>query len=108
MRMLLSQDGHDVEIVNDGVGAKAHALRFRPHAILLDIGLPDKDGYSVAKELRQERALEDVVIVAVTGFGGEDHKQRSRDAGIDEHMTKPVEPDRLIERIREGRAARKH
>jgi CheY-like chemotaxis protein len=104
MRMLLAQEGHEVEVVDNGDGATAHALRFKPHAILLDIGLPDKDGYSVAKELRGEAALRDVVIVAVTGYGGDDHKKRSRDSGIDEHMIKPVDPDQLIERIREGRA----
>ncbi len=82
---------------------RVHALRFKPHAILLDIGLPDKDGYAVAKELREERALDAALIVAVTGYGGEDHKQKSRESGIDEHMTKPVDPDRLLERIRAGR-----
>ena len=104
MRMLLEQAGHEVQVVSDGDGVAARALQFRPRAILLDIGLPDKDGYTVARELRKERALDDVLIIAVTGYGGDDHKTRSRDAGIDEHMTKPVDVDALLECIGAGRA----
>jgi CheY-like chemotaxis protein len=103
MRMLLEQAGHEVVVVRDGDGVTEHALRFQPRAILLDIGLPDTDGYTVARELRKERALDEVLIIAVTGYGGDDHKKRSHDAGIDEHMTKPVDLDRLLERIAQGR-----
>jgi CheY-like chemotaxis protein len=103
MRMLLEQAGHEVAVVRDGDGVTEHALRFQPRAILLDIGLPDTDGYTVARELRKEHALDDVLIIAVTGYGGDDHKKRSHDAGIDEHLTKPVDLDLLLERIAQGR-----
>ena len=103
LRMLLELAGHEVEIANTGVEATAHALRFRPSAILLDIGLPDKDGYTVARELRQQPVLDDTLIVAVSGYGAGEDVEKSRAAGCDDHLTKPVDTAVLYERIGQGR-----
>jgi CheY-like chemotaxis protein len=67
------------------------ALEYRPDVVLLDIGLPLVDGFAVAKRLRQEPALGDVVLVALTGYGQESDRQQSREAGFDHHLVKPVD-----------------
>jgi len=103
MRLLLQREGHEVEVVSNGDDAKAHALRFRPDAVVLDLGLPGKNGFAVAKDLRHDGALSDVVIIAVSGYGDERHKNMSIEAGIDEHMTKPADLNRLLRRIAQGR-----
>jgi CheY-like chemotaxis protein len=62
---------------------------------LLDIGLPEMDGYEVAKRMRASSQLQNTRIVAVTGYGQDEDRRRSRDAGFDQHLTKPVDPDVL-------------
>lgn len=103
MRLMFMMAGHEVEVVNDGASAQPAALRFQPHAILLDIGLPDTDGYTVARELRQHPRMRDVVIVAITGYGRDEDVRKSQEAGIDDHMVKPIDPDRVLERLGRGR-----
>jgi CheY-like chemotaxis protein len=75
------------------------AAEFQPDLIVLDIGLPDMDGYSVARALRADARTKDAFIVAVTGYGRDEDRMRSRQAGIDEHMTKPVDVDALLRRL---------
>jgi CheY-like chemotaxis protein len=72
------------------------ALSWRPEFILLDIGLPAIDGYAVAAHLRQEEVCQDTIIIAVTGYGQEDDRRRSHEAGIDHHLLKPVSSDVLL------------
>jgi CheY-like chemotaxis protein len=95
--------GHTVKVVHEGGAASPVASEFRPDAILLDIGLPDMDGYRVARALRENGATRDTLIVATTGYGRMEDVRKSREAGIDEHMTKPVDPDRLMDYIERGR-----
>jgi CheY-like chemotaxis protein len=95
MAKLLELFGHKVLIAHDGPEAMAAALRWRPECILLDIGLPTIDGYEVATRLRQAAACRNTLIIAVTGYGREDDFQRSRAAGIDHHLLKPVSPSVL-------------
>jgi CheY-like chemotaxis protein len=83
MAKLLSLLGHEVLVAHDGNQAIALALSWRPACILLDNGLPAVDGYAVAARLRQEEVCRDTVIIAVTGYGQEDDRRRSREAGID-------------------------
>jgi len=83
----------------DGAAAIAAAPRLRPDVVLLDVGLPDMDGYEVARRLRADPRTRDVLIIAITGYGREEDLRRSREAGIDDHMVKPVDPDRLLERL---------
>jgi len=94
LAMLLQIWGHQVEIAPDGHQALDAARRFEPEIVLLDIGIPGLDGYEVAERLRSEHGSE-LKLVALTGYGREDDRQRSRDAGFDRHMTKPLEPPRL-------------
>jgi CheY-like chemotaxis protein len=92
---LLKKLGHDVEIAFDGPTGVELARSFRPHSIFLDIGLPGMTGYEVARTLRQE-GFEHVKIVAISGYGQADDRQRSREAGFDEHLVKPVDLAALL------------
>jgi len=99
MRILFTSAGHEVQCAYTGDEAVGLALSLKPHAVMLDIGLPDTDGYSVARELRKHPQLRDTVIVATTGYSRAQDKEKSRHAGIDEHMAKPVDLDALLDRI---------
>jgi CheY-like chemotaxis protein len=95
MAKLLELYGHEVQIARDGLQALAAALRWRPEFILLDLGLPGIDGYEVACQLRQDMACQKMVLIAVTGYGQPADRERSRAAGIDHHLLKPVNWDVL-------------
>jgi len=94
--MLLSLSGHQVMVAHDGMQAVAMAAAERPEVILLDIGLPGMDGYEVCRRARQG-GLTDALIIAMTGYGQERDRQRSKDAGFDTHTVKPVELSHLLE-----------
>ena len=64
---------------------------FDPHVVLLDIGLPELDGFEVAKRIRQQPTLNNIVLVAMTGYGRETDRQRSQEAGFDHHLVKPAD-----------------
>lgn len=98
MRLMLSFKGHDVRVAADGVEAVALAERFLPHIAFVDIGMPRMDGYDAARAIR-ERLGSRVVLVAVTGWGQDEDKRRSVEAGFDHHVTKPPEPDVLEQLI---------
>jgi CheY-like chemotaxis protein len=87
---LLQLEGHDTRIAHDGDTALRIAAEFRPRVVFLDIGMPGKDGYQVARELRAQEATRDAVLVALTGWGAQEDRARSRDAGFDHHLTKPA------------------
>ncbi len=91
---LLTRWGHEVRLANDGASAVRAAREFRPQVILLDIGLPDVNGYDVAHQLRDEH-LGGEILVALTGYGEAQDRARAREAGFDRHLTKPVDPDAL-------------
>jgi PAS domain S-box-containing protein len=94
---LLRDIGHEVATAHDGAEALNAALRFRPHIALLDIGLPVLDGYELAHRLRSRDGLgEAVYLVALTGYGQAQDRERTRAAGFDEHIVKPVDPTMLI------------
>jgi signal transduction histidine kinase/ActR/RegA family two-component response regulator len=88
---LLEMSGHAVRVVHDGAAALALAERFRPHAVFLDIGLPDRSGFEVAPDLRALDGMAQATLVALTGWGAEQDRQRSREAGFDAHLTKPAD-----------------
>jgi CheY-like chemotaxis protein len=92
---LLSLDGHQIRVANDGEQALAEADSFRPHVALLDIGMPRKNGYEVAREIRARPWGRDMLLVAVTGWGQSEDKRRAKDAGFDHHFTKPLDLDAL-------------
>lgn len=83
--------GHQVRVAYDGASAVAIAREYRPDVCLLDLGMPQMDGYQVADALRRDSALAGLRLVAMTGFDAEADQQRSRAAGFDAHLVKPVE-----------------
>jgi PAS domain S-box-containing protein len=88
--MLLESSGHHVQTAYTGRQALELALTFRPHALLLDIGLPDMDGYQLARQVRSKPWGRTAVLVAVTGWGQEQDRQRAVAAGFDQHLVKPI------------------
>ncbi len=92
---LLKLLGNDVRTAHDGPNAIAEALAFRPGFVLLDIGLPGMDGYQVARQLRQ-KGFQDAVIIAISGYGQEEDRLRSREAGFNHHLVKPVDYRALV------------
>ncbi len=91
MAMLLDISGHITKTAYDGLEAIAAAESFKPELVLLDIGLPHMDGYAVAKHLRQQASSRDIVLAALTGYGDDDDRRRSREAGFNYHFVKPME-----------------
>jgi CheY-like chemotaxis protein len=94
-RLLLSDDGYDVQTAFNGPTGLETARTFQPQVILCDIGLPGMDGYQVARQLRQEEALASSYVIALTGYGRDEDQRQARDAGFDLHMTKPIDYDHL-------------
>jgi signal transduction histidine kinase/CheY-like chemotaxis protein len=96
LRMILEQSGYLVTCAEDGPGAVAAALRCRPGAALVDIGLPGYDGYEVARKIRAAPEGASVLLVALTGYGQRADRRRAEEAGFDLHLVKPVDPARLV------------
>jgi CheY-like chemotaxis protein len=94
---LLRLTGNDVLATSDPVAALKEAPQFRPDVAILDIGLPRMDGYELARRLRGLPGLEHVRLAALTGYGSEEDRRRSRAAGFDDHLVKPVEMETLQE-----------
>jgi CheY-like chemotaxis protein len=95
LAMLLQLEGHDVRVAHDGPAALAAVEAEPPDLVFLDIGMPVMNGYDVARRLRQRPGPENLVLVAVTGWGQEEDRRRSQEAGFDHHLIKPVEPEAL-------------
>jgi PAS domain S-box-containing protein len=110
LAMLLGLWGHDVRTAHDGPAAVAAAAGYRPDLVFLDIGMPGMNGYEVARALRRLPGLGGVTLVAVTGYGQDDDRDRTRRAGIDHHLTKPPDAAALARLLaapaRSGPAAR--
>lgn len=88
---LLATLGHEVQVARDGPSAVYLARSMRPDVVLLDIGLPGADGFQVAQMLRREAGMASARIIAVTGGGREDDRQRSQESGFDHYLLKPVD-----------------
>jgi PAS domain S-box-containing protein len=88
---VLNELGHDVHMVTEGKRVMDAARGFQPEAVLLDISLPDINGYDLATELRRSPAFERVCLVALTGYAQEEHRRRSREVGFDYHCVKPLD-----------------
>ncbi len=95
LTILLKMSGHEVVTVYDGHAAVKAARAFRPDLMLLDIGLPGMNGYEVAKYIRQDPLLGDIVLVASTGYGQESDRRLSADAGFNHHLVKPANFEKL-------------
>jgi DNA-binding response OmpR family regulator len=102
LAMLLRMKGHDVRTAYDGLEAIDAALSHKPEIVLLDVGLPRLNGFDVARRLRESEDLRTVILVALTGWGHDEDRRRSKEAGFDHHMVKPADPaalDRVLESL---------
>ncbi len=101
LSILLSLTGHETTTAFDGEEALDTADRFQPDVVLLDIGLPKLNGYEVCRALRAVPRERRLVIVALTGWGQDDDRRKSVEAGFDAHLVKPVDPDALQRTLRQ-------
>ena len=97
----LIETGIEVQVAADGAAALDTVSKFRPHVVLVDIGLPIMDGYEVARRIRDIPGLQGIAFVAVTGYGQDADRLRSQSAGFLEHLVKPVNPDRIADLVAE-------
>ena len=105
LALMLGMGGHAVRVAGDGPGALEAARASAPALVFLDIGLPGMDGHEVAARMRLLPGLGSAVLVALTGFCGDEARQRALDAGFDHYLVKPVDPDELHRLAREVAAS---
>ena len=105
LAVMLQFGRHEVEIAHDGAAALEKAAAFQPDLVLLDIGLPGMNGYEVARQMRAKSELEQTLLVAMTGYGQDEDRRRSVEAGFDRHLVKPVALATLQEVLSEARPA---
>ena len=95
LAILLRMFGHQAQVVHTGMAGLEAATAYQPNVILLDIGLPGMDGYEVAKRLRQQATSKNVPVIAMSGYAMKEELMPFREAGFDQYLVKPVEPERL-------------
>lgn len=95
LSMLVADMGHIVEYAINGYVAVTLARRFKPDIVLLDLGLPGLDGFDVCDQIKQDPDLRDVRVIVITGYGQPEFRERSRSAGCEAHLVKPVAPETL-------------
>jgi len=95
LAMMVRTLGHDVALLYDPLQVEAEVERFDPGLVFLDVGMPGRSGYDIARSLRAQRAADTLAIVAVTGWGHAEDRDRSREAGFDEHLVKPPQLDAI-------------
>ncbi len=100
--MLLRLFGHDTALALDGPTALRMAAQKKPEIVLCDIGMPGMNGYEVARQLRQMPGGDRILLIAITGFGATEDRRRTAEAGFDAHLVKPVEPEDLLQLLRQG------
>jgi CheY-like chemotaxis protein len=92
MREVLVAAGHDVTTAHTGADGIAAARRVAPDVVLCDVGLPDIDGYAVARTLRADAVTARARLIALTGYDGDAERRLAREAGFDRHVVKPIDP----------------
>ena len=105
LAMVLDVMGHTTCVANDGLEAVRLAGEFQPDIVLLDIGMPRLNGYEACRQIRAQPWANTVVMVAVTGWGQDDDRRRSREAGFDLHLVKPLDPvevERMMRKLEPG------
>jgi signal transduction histidine kinase/ActR/RegA family two-component response regulator len=108
MRDFLELSGHEVELAATGTDGVEAARQFHPEVVLCDLGLPGMSGYEVAEELRRDPSTRSAKLIAVTGYGRDEDRRRSKAAGFDIHLTKPVDPVKLRALLEERPGGRTH
>jgi CheY-like chemotaxis protein len=101
LAMVLNLAGHEARTAHSGVAALKLARDFQPEAVLLDIGLPTMDGYEVARQIRASYGARPVTVIAMTGYGSEEDRRKSREAGFDIHLVKPLDLASLSRTLQE-------
>jgi CheY-like chemotaxis protein len=96
MRWLLDLYGYDVRVAYNGPDGVDLAEQWRPDFVLCDIGLPGLDGYGVATALRQHPATAKTHLIAISAYGSEEARRRTREVGFERHLTKPVDPESVL------------
>jgi CheY-like chemotaxis protein/two-component sensor histidine kinase len=96
LKLLLETEGHVVSLTDNGATALEEIARFRPDFALVDVGLPGMDGYELARRVRALPEGKELKLIAITGFGGDQHRQRAREAGFDMHVVKPISYEQLV------------
>src|SRR5262249_24748874 len=101
LRLLLEVRGHEVAVAYSGRAAVETARGFQPELVLCDLALPGMDGYAVVRALKEAPALAGVRLIAVSGYGSPADQKRCLEAGFERHMSKPVEPEELLQLLQE-------
>ncbi len=99
--MLLRMSGHETRVAHDGLEAVEAAERFRPDVVLLDIGLPKLNGYDACRRIREQPWGQKMLLVALSGWGQDEDRQKSRQAGFDQHLVKPADYGKLMKLLAE-------
>jgi CheY-like chemotaxis protein len=99
MREVLVAAGHEVATAQTGADGIAAARTMKPDVVLCDVGLPDMDGYAVARALRADTTTAKTRLIALTGYDGDDERRRALEAGFDRHVVKPIDPFALEDLI---------
>lgn len=96
LAMLLKMMGHNVHTAYDGDEAVTAAREFQPHVVLCDIGLPKLNGYEACRQIKAQAWDKKMILIAVTGWGQDNDRRKTQEAGFDYHMVKPVDPQTLM------------
>lgn len=105
--LLLRMYGNEVEIASDGLRGYRAAEAMKPEMMLLDIGLPEMNGYEVARRIREQPWGANVTLIALTGWGQDEDRRLAKEAGFDHHLVKPVDPAALMPLFEKLRAAKR-
>ena len=103
LAILLRVGGHEVQVAHDGPSTLKVAAAFLPDVVFLDLGMPGMDGFETARHLRKIVGLDTAVLVALTGYGREEDRQRAVEAGFDHFLVKPTPPKALTDIAAQGR-----
>jgi CheY-like chemotaxis protein len=99
---VLEMEGHRVHVATDGLSGITKARALKPAVVLCDIGLPDIDGYEIARTLRADEGLRSIRLIALSGYAQPEDRQRAKEAGFDAHIPKPPSLDALLASIAAG------
>jgi DNA-binding response OmpR family regulator len=98
---ILTLEGYEVRIAHSASEAMNQALQFAPRVAILDIGLPDEDGFEVARNIKARDELQQIRLIALSGYGQAQYPRRAREAGFERYLVKPVDLDELLALVRE-------
>lgn len=105
LAMLLNIDGHEAAAAYSATAALEAVERWKPEIVLLDVGLPEVDGYEIARRLRASNPVPGIRLIALTGYGRDEDRERAREAGFDDHLLKPADMEALQRLLARGHPA---